>query len=346
MKRWSAEIKKVSGKSFIAVRIPKEPSYIEKIKSIEGRKWHPEYKVWLIPDTAFNRQRFELPQEKILSKWHQEGIIEFRSWLRSKRYSPSTVKVYIDALKVFLKFHNEVSTADFEEKHLIQFNNDYILASNLSASWQNQAVNAIKLYFSKNHAERMVPELIHRPKTEHKLPHVLSKEEVKQIIQAPDNLKHRMILSVIYACGLRRGELQRIELAHIDRQRMTILIYQSKGKKDRIVPLSPVLLEQIETYYKQHRPAKYLFEGSTRGEPYSDRTMAQILKNALVKVGIKKPVTLHWLRHSYATHLLDKGTDIRFIQELLGHNSTRTTQIYTHVSNRSLQQIISPFDDL
>jgi integrase/recombinase XerD len=192
----------------------------------------------------------------------------------------------------------------------------------------------------------MAPELMHRPKQEHKLPHILSKEEVKQIINSQDNIKHRMVLSVIYACGLRRGELQRLELAHIDRSRMTIFIRQAKGKKDRIVPLSPMLLSELALYYKQYRPKKYLFEGQKPGEPYSDRTMTLILKHALDKTGIQKPVTLHWLRHSYATHLLDKGTDIRFIQELLGHNSTKTTEIYTHVSQRSLQQIISPFDEL
>jgi|694.fasta_scaffold21988_12 integrase/recombinase XerD len=346
MKRWSAQLQKISGVRYIAVRIPKEPAYIERIKRIEGRRWHKDLKVWLIPDTPENRDRFEIPREKILSLWHQEGIDEFQQWLQSKRYSRNTVKVYIDALKVFLKFHNDIATEDFEEKHLIQFNNEYILALKLSASWQNQAVNSIKLYFSRKQTTRMAPELMHRPKQEHKLPHILSKEEVKQIINSQDNIKHRMVLSVIYACGLRRGELQRLELAHIDRSRMTIFIRQAKGKKDRIVPLSPMLLSELALYYKQYRPKKYLFEGQKPGEPYSDRTMTLILKHALDKTGIQKPVTLHWLRHSYATHLLDKGTDIRFIQELLGHNSTKTTEIYTHVSQRSLQQIISPFDEL
>ena len=126
-----------------------------------------------------------------------------------------------------------------------------------------------------------------------------------------------------------------------------VLIKNAKGKKDRIAPLSPKILEMLRAYFQLYKPEVYLFEGQTKGKPYDSRSLQQVLKQALEKAGISKPVTLHWLRHSYATHLLESGTDLRYIQELLGHNSSsKTTEIYTHVSTQSIQQIKSPFDDL
>jgi integrase/recombinase XerD len=178
------------------------------------------------------------------------------------------------------------------------------------------------------------------------LPNVLSKEEVKLIITAPTNLKHKTMLSLIYSCGLRCGELLALQPHHIDSKRNIVLLKNSKGKKDRIVPLSPKILELLRDYYKLYKPKKYLFEGQNTRQPYDARSLQQVLKQTLQKTGIKKPVTLHWLRHSYATHLLESGTDLRYIQELLGHNSSKTTEIYTHVSTKNIQQIKSPFDDL
>jgi integrase/recombinase XerD len=133
---------------------------------------------------------------------------------------------------------------------------------------------------------------------------------------------------------------------HIDSKRNIVLLKNSKGKKDRIVPLSLKILELLREYYKVYKPRTYLFEGQEVGNPYSNKSLQSVLKQALTKAGIKKPATLHWLRHSYATHLLESGTDLRYIQELLGHNSSKTTEIYTHVSTKNIQQIKSPFDDL
>ena len=187
---------------------------------------------------------------------------------------------------------------------------------------------------------------IHRPKRAKVLPNVLSKEEIKLILDAHSNIKHKMMLSLIYSCGLRCGELLALEPVHIDSKRNIVLLKNSKGKKDRIVPLSPKILEMLRDYYKVYKPTVYLFEGRTTGLQYDARSLQLIIKQALQKTGITKPVTLHWLRHSYATHLLESGTDLRYIQELLGHNSSKTTEIYTRVSTKSLQQIKSPFDDL
>lgn len=188
--------------------------------------------------------------------------------------------------------------------------------------------------------------MVHRPRQEKTLPNVLSKEEVKKLLNASTNLKHRAMLSLIYACGLRRSELLNLTFKDIQADRLIITVRQSKGKKDRIVTLSPMLLVELRQYYLQFRPLNYLFEGQIVGEKYSARSLEEILKKACKTAKINKPVTLHWLRHSYATHLLERGTDLRYIQELLGHSSSRTTEIYTHVSMKSLSQICSPFDDL
>ena len=187
---------------------------------------------------------------------------------------------------------------------------------------------------------------IHRPKKAKTLPNVLSKEEVKKMLEAPVNTKHKMMLCLIYSCGLRCGGLLALKPVHIDSKRNVLLIKNAKGQKDRIVPLSPKILEMLREYYKTYQLSVFLFEGQIKGNPYDARSLQQVLKQSLKRAGIQKPVTLHWLRHSYATHLLESGTDLRYIQGLLGHSSSKTTEIYTHVSTKSLQQIKSPFDDL
>ena len=226
------------------------------------------------------------------------------------------------------------------------FNNEYILQNQLSASFQNQVVNAVKLFFQIIENKRMIVELIHRPRREKKLPNVLSKNEVKVILETPKNIKHKAMLSLIYACGLRRSELLNLTLKDIHSERNLLLIKQAKGKKDRVVPLSAKLIALLRDYYKAWKPITWLFEGQIPNTKYSEKSLENVLKQSLAKTNINKKVSLHWLRHSYATHLLESGTDLRYIQELLGHSSSRTTEIYTHVSTKNLQQIRSPFDDL
>jgi integrase/recombinase XerD len=154
------------------------------------------------------------------------------------------------------------------------------------------------------------------------------------------------MLSLIYACGLRRSELINLAPVDIERNRNLLRIRQAKGFKDRVVPVSVKTIEMVDAYMDHFKPQKYLFEGQWPGEPYSVSSLEKILKNACTRAGIRKPVTLHWLRHSYATHLLESGTDLRYIQELLGHQSSKTTEIYTHVTTKGIQNIRSPFDDL
>ena len=271
---------------------------------------------------------------------------EFINWLKSKRYSENTISTYTDCLKTFLRFFTEKSLAEINHHDVVTFNNQYILAKQLSASYQNQLVNALKLFFNVVQNKSINVELIHRPKREKLLPNVLSKEDVKLILSASNNIKHRAMLSLIYSCGLRCGELLNLKPEHIDSKRGLVIIKQAKGKKDRIVPLSNKILELLREYYKAAKPQNWLFEGQLKGKAYDERSLQSVLKQSVTKAGIKKPVTLHWLRHSYATHLLENGTDLRYIQELLGHSSSRTTEIYTHVSNKAIQKIASPFDTL
>jgi integrase/recombinase XerD len=274
------------------------------------------------------------------------AINRFKHYLQSKRYSENTIKTYVDALAIFLRFFHDKIIEEITNEDVINFNNEYILTKKLSSSYQNQIVNAIKLFFDKMQHNILDPELIHRPRREKKLPHVLSKEEVKAILEASNNLKHKAMLSLIYACGLRMGELLSLIPSDIDSKRNIVLIRNAKGKKDRIVPLSAKILELLREYYKANKPKTYLFEGQIVGKQYAERSIQLVLKHALAKAKIDKPATLHWLRHSYATHLLESGTDLRYIQELLGHSSSKTTEIYTHVSTKNLQHIKSPFDDL
>ena len=266
--------------------------------------------------------------------------------MASKRYSTSTIKTYTDALKSFLTFYRLKAISEITNEDVNVYNNEYILKNKLSSSYQNQIVNAIKLYFKTVRETKIDIEKVHRPKKERLLPNVLSKEEVKLILDAHSNIKHKMMLSLIYSCGLRSGALIALRPVHIDSKRNIVLLKNAKGKKDRIVPLSPKILEMLSVYYQMYKPKIYLFEGQKKGTPYDSRSLQQVLKQALQKVNISKPVTLHWLRHSYATHLLESGTDLRYIQELLGHNSSKTTEICTHVSTHSIQQIKSPFDEL
>jgi integrase/recombinase XerD len=252
----------------------------------------------------------------------------------------------MDSIQTFLRYYSTKNLSEITNEDLIIFNNEYILANNYSASYQNQIVNAVKLFFRTIENKQLQPELIHRPKTQKLLPNVLSKEEIKLILNAHSNIKHKAMLSLIYSCGLRCGEMLRLKPEHLDSKRNILIIKQSKGRKDRITPLSNKIILMLRDYYHLHKPKEWLFEGQKQGEPYDERSLQNVLKQAIVKCQIKKPVSLHWLRHSYATHLLENGTDLRYIQEILGHSSSKTTEIYTHVSTKNIQKIISPFDYL
>ncbi len=266
-----------------------------------------------------------------------------RNYLKQKGYSPKTLKSYTGHLERFLTF----SKGEIDKNTI----NEYILylleEKQSSHSYANQSINALKAYICmKNKSREIVIDSILRPKKEHKLPKVMSKEEVKKVIDATHNTKHKTMLMLAYSCGLRVSELASMKLKNIDSSRMLVMIEQGKGRKDRVVSLSEKMLQQLRQYYVEYKPDKWLFEGSERGKHINTRTIQRVFNNSVEAVGITKNVTFHSLRHSYATHMLEAGVDLRFIQELLGHQSSKTTEIYTHVSVQSLRKITNPLDQL
>lgn len=214
-----------------------------------------------------------------------------------------------------------------------------------SASEQNGTVNAIKFFYEKVLQRPREVYDLPRAKKPFQLPTVFAEEEIKKIFDATENLKHKTILCLAYAAGLRVSEIVNLKIENIDSKRMVMLIQQAKGQKDRIVMLSGKLLLLFRAYYKEYKPKKYLFEGQF-SEQYSPCSIQLILKAAKQKAGIKKKGSIHALRHSFATHLLESGTDLLSIKSLLGHNSLRTTAIYTHISKKHLSKIQSPLDKL
>ena len=228
---------------------------------------------------------------------------------------------------------------------IIEYIRYLVTERKISESYQNQSINAIKFYYEKVLGGARKKYSIDRPRSERTLPVVLSTTEVADILTQVNNLKHKTLLMVAYSTGMRISELRNLKITDLDSQRKQIKIEQGKGKKDRYTLLSDKVLPLLREYYKGYKPKKYLFEGPKETQ-YSTSSMQIILHMAVRKAGIKKKVTMHTLRHSFATHLLEQGTDVRYIQSLLGHENTKTTQIYTHVTTKGFDQIKSPLDML
>lgn len=264
--------------------------------------------------------------------------------LLSRKYSYKTVKGYLYYNRDFLNFigksPSEINDEDIK-KYLVYLSEERQSAT----STLNQAINALKFYYGSMLKKKFVYE-VKRPRKDKKLPVVLSQEEIAKILSSIDNTKHKAILMLVYSAGLRVGEVVRLKPEDIDSKRMLIHIKGAKGRKDRYTLLSETALEILREYWRQYKPQKWLFEGARKDRYITTRTVDKIMEHACTKAGINKDVSVHTLRHSFATHLLEGGTDLRYIQELLGHASSKTTEIYTHVSTQSLGKIKSPLDGL
>jgi len=274
------------------------------------------------------------------------ALQKFIEELKLKAYSASTIKTYRNEFLQLLqllgnKAVNELTPDDLRRYFIYCFEKLKLTENTL-----HSRINAIKFYFEKVlKGEKFFWE-IPRPKKPSQLPKLLNEDEIEKLFKALVNKKHKAILFTAYSAGMRVSEIVNLKLKDIDSKRMQIFIERAKGKKDRYVNLSPVLLDILRSYVKDYKPKLYLFESEATGSAYPSRTVQQIFSNAKYKAGIKKDVGIHSLRHSFATHLLDKGTDIRFIKDLLGHFDIRTTERYLHVSKKQLVNIISPLDDL
>jgi integrase/recombinase XerD len=274
----------------------------------------------------------------------EKALRTLESHLIQRRSSKSTIKVYVSMLTLFLKYHADKNPVDITDDEIVDFIEEVIIANKYSASTQNQAISAIRTYYRILGQKRRAENLL-RPRKAMTLPAVLSKEEIKLLLGSQHNIKHRLILMIIYSCGLRRGELINLRLKDLDRSRGLLHIMQGKGKVDRVVPVSDKIWKRIDEYMDAFRPVEYLIEGQTGGK-YSAASVHNIFKSALRRAGIRKDLGVHSLRHSYATHLHESGLDIRYIQELLGHRSSRTTEIYTKVSRRNIATLKSPIDSM
>jgi integrase/recombinase XerD len=261
------------------------------------------------------------------------------------RYTQNTIRTYTECFIEFINYYHDKKLEEITQSEITAYLLYLIEERNISTSYQNQVINAIKFYYEKVLKGKRETYYIERPRREKFLPTVLSEEEVRKIIISIDNLKHKCLIMTAYSAGLRVGELLGLKTVDIDSKRMLITIKQGKGKKDRVTLLSKKLLDLLREYYKEYRPIEYLFVGVAGGQ-YSERSVQNILKEACRKAGIKKHVTMHTLRHSFATHLLEHNTDLRYIQELLGHTNPKTTQIYTHITTKGLDQLKSPLDNL
>ncbi len=257
--------------------------------------------------------------------------------LELKRYSNNTVKAYVHCFESFINHYHNIKPLDINENDIRKYLQK-LIREGKSNSYVNQAVNSIKFYYEIVHGMPNRFYSIERPRKEKKLPEVLSKDEVLGIIQNTNNIKHRCIVSLLYSSGLRRNELLNLAITDIDSKRMMVKVRSAKVNKDRYTVLSKSPLEDLRAYYTSYHPKTFLFEGA-KGGKYSATSVMNIIYRAARKAGIRKRVSPHVLRHSFATHLLENGTDIRHIQLLLGHNSTKTTEIYTHVANRSFMSI-------
>ena len=355
--------------NIVRIEFPYDKQLIDLLRKEIAPKWSQTMGCWYLPEQDFNLGRFfnafkpvafinysdiKLTNEPVILKPKKRNYsyrknIElpngYLELLHQKRYSKSTIKTYAAYFKDFIYYFSELNLEKLTHKEI----NDYLLHLirewHISTSEQNQRINAIKFYYEKVlRKERQVFE-IERPRKEKLLPEVLSKEEVGKILKATNNLKHKTIISVIYSCGLRRSEVLQIKISNVDSKRMMIKINSAKGKKDRYVQLSEGLLQLLRQYYNEYKPKIWLFEGQ-KGEQYSAESISNLLKTAAFKAGIKRRVYPHMLRHSFATHQLEQGVDIRFIQAWLGHESLKTTQRYTHVSEHNFKNFKNPLDEL
>ena len=270
---------------------------------------------------------------------------EYLETLKRRRYSINTINTYCSLFSQFLNNFEQKNPKEITQEEIKKYLLKTVEQRNLSYNTQNQIINAIKFYYEKVLGWERTEYWIDRPRREDTLPVVLSVEEVLAIIQSITNPKHRCMIGLLYGSGLRIGELLSLRKHDIHFYRMQVFVRQGKGKKDRVTLLSKIVAEELLSYITEYKPNYWLFEGPYRRQ-YSRASVNMIIKRACKATGIQQKVTAHTFRHSFATHLLEQGTDLRYIQALLGHSSTKTTEIYTRVSTNALQNIRSPFDGL
>ncbi len=315
-------------------------------------KWSQSQKRWYLPDLPSVRQQLNMALSKgrpkalrCIHPINQGAYDAMQDQLQLKGYSPHTKRIYLAEFAHLLRLLNQHPVAELSPKRLKDYFLYCVNEEKMGERKLNGNINAIKFYFEQVlHRERMFFD-IPRPKKAMLLPKMLSKQEVTKLFGQVSNPKHLLALKLAYGMGLRVSEVVRLKIEDIDSSRMMVRIVSAKGRKDRYVPLPTSLLPPLREYYRHYRPKEYLLEGQYGGA-YSKASVQKVFRTAMKKARIRKKIGVHGLRHSYATHLLEAGADMRFIQELLGHDSIKTTQVYTKVSPGSLAKVVSPLDTL
>ncbi|MCE7995152.1 MAG: tyrosine-type recombinase/integrase [Roseivirga sp.] len=275
----------------------------------------------------------------------KKSLASFEKLLIIKGYSPNTVSAYLNALKLVQRVVKFTDWSTLEDVYLQDLCLALFTRKQMSYNYQKQVIGAVQLFFSLLYDRKVPLSILSVTRKSFKLPVVLSKAEIGNLLRVTHNLKHKAILSTIYAMGLRVGEMINLQIAHLDGERNVVTIYNAKGKKDRQVMFPKSLKLLLRSYYKMYKPDTYLFNGKGNLQ-YSSSSALKVLIRSAKNAGITKRVTLHTVRHSFATHLLEQGTDVRVIQKLLGHNSIKTTMIYTHVASDQIVKVKSPIDSI
>ncbi len=355
LKKYKFEIGQHHDKNVIWVRFPNDVRLRNELKqSFPSARFSWSNKCWYLNDVKTIREILGLQEKTAFEKMDTGQIAEINrpalermhETLLLKSYSQNTIKNYCGEFAQLLVTLKNVDVNTLTPERLRSYMLYCTKELKLSENTLNSRMNAIKFYFEQvlGHDKLFFQE-IPRPKSKSSLPKVLSKKEIVRLFEQVHNLKHQIILKLCYGMGLRVSEIVSLKISNIDSERMLVHIENSKGKKDRYVPLPESILEDLRAYFKEYRPKEFLFEGQYGGQ-YSVRSVQAIFKTAMKKAKIRKTIGIHGLRHSYATHLLEVGTDMVFIQKLLGHKDVRTTQIYAKVTNKQLSKVKSPLDNL
>jgi integrase/recombinase XerD len=334
----------------LIVKFAYHPDLVNLIRTISGRRWDSKQKVWLIPNRTEVLQQFQTVFQAYSIEWAdldnpQQVIGQCSDELKLHGLSPKTQKAYLMHIRKFLSRITKPLPI-ISETEIRQYLLELSEADQCSRSYHNQAISALKFLYGSVLKLPVTLQDIPRPKHDKKLPVVLGKETVARILKEVKNPKHLAVLMLVYAAGLRVSEVVGLKIDDLDKERQMIRVRSAKGRKDRYTMLSPLALEAVEKYRKIYHPEEWLFPGPDQTKHLNTRTVERVLEDARIKAGIKQNFSVHALRHSFATHLLESGVDLRYIQELLGHSSSKTTEIYTHVSQKHIKKIQSPLDSL
>jgi len=360
----------------LALHLPRPlvPEFLSVIKNVHGRRWNQEQMIWEVPYTRLTLRFIDKYLPLNFLKWSfcpsddiperltgpestyskpspivparfEAAVAALEQCLLLKRYSWRTVKSYKNCFRHFIKHYDDIKPSHITRQQINEYLTLLVRDRHVSVSYQSQMMSAIKMFYGSVIDQGSKVEGLFQPKKPQRLPKVLTEEEVSALLKAVDNLKHRCLLMLLYSGGLRLGEVINLRLPDLQPERNRLFVRSAKGNKDRCTILSDIAWQNLKAYLEIYNPVEWVFEGGTGGQ-YSERSVQEVFIYAKRRAQINPDATTHTLRHSFATHLLEKGIDLRYIQELLGHESSKTTEIYTHITKKGWEKVRSPLDSL